>query len=758
MSATLSDEHLLQAWGAGNQPRSLSTDRRFDGNWRISGDVTVTIRKDELLWPQGTRDRIVGRHQGVMHIDMGGVLYAAKLDGDDVLVWSDGDVWTRRDTFLENALVAQAPIDQMPTTPQRQLRITVHIRQAEVSGPKGNAAGPSRPRSAGASSIASCPGHTKRSLPEPDAPTVPAPSAHGCVVLLQPVLSGRPSVLQFGYASSCGAGTRGGGSRAFLATQAAPAEEDGCRSGGQTRVFFCHTGGNRRYNAVTNTLRYAGLSEVSMKSPKWSLCWGGCPKPEFLLNFRPGQKTNHFPCSWQLGRKDLLWRNIRHFQRKWPQRYDITPPSFVMPDQALFWETARGQNPEALWIWKPINSSCGRGIRLLSSDLGTGTAERFSNRQGVVQRYIERPLLLHGRKFDLRLYVVVTSFDPLKVYLNAEGLVRLATEAYSTSRDTLRQKTMHLTNYSVNKLSAAYVKNEDAGSQCGDAVDVHLIGNDVESEDEEGLFEGAAQADAPVSQPKSGKYGGGAAAGTAGLADGTEEQGKELPSKLSFAQLRDQFRSLGLDYGLTMSRIKDVVIKTLIAVEPAIVTAWHQCTSSSSRTSPGLGPSQTCFEIYGFDVIVDEDLNPWVLEVNIAASLSSSSPLDKRIKTQLVADTLTLVGLQPPGQISFVPNPVKQRQKSHTLRTLESCQLKDLGQLEWATILDAHEENLRRGALERIFPTQASDEYLELFQTPRYSNAVLAKWLREGGERCFLKAQSHLRPAWVPEQSQFELG
>ena len=53
-----------------------------------------------------------------------------------------------------------------------------------------------------------------------------------------------------------------------------------------------------------------------------------------------------------------------------------------------------------------------------------------------------------------------------------------------------------------------------------------------------------------------------------------------------------------------------------------------------------------CFELYGFDVILDQALKPWVLEVNVLPSLSSSSAFDKKIKTMLVCDTLTLVGIR----------------------------------------------------------------------------------------------------------------
>ena len=50
----------------------------------------------------------------------------------------------------------------------------------------------------------------------------------------------------------------------------------------------------------------------------------------------------------------------------------------------------------------------------------------------IISEYISRPHLLGGYKYDLRLYVVVTSIDPLKVFLHKEGLVRICTHKYST--------------------------------------------------------------------------------------------------------------------------------------------------------------------------------------------------------------------------------------------------------------------------------------------------------------------------------------
>ena len=77
-----------------------------------------------------------------------------------------------------------------------------------------------------------------------------------------------------------------------------------------------------------------------------------------------------------------------------------------------------------------------------------------------------------------------------------------------------------------------------------------------------------------------------------------------------------------VDISKVIADIDDVLIKTLIG--------------STSNITPKVERSgikwDQCFEIYGFDLLLDHKLKPWLLEINLLPSLSSSSPLDKRIK------------------------------------------------------------------------------------------------------------------------------
>jgi tubulin polyglutamylase TTLL4 len=106
--------------------------------------------------------------------------------------------------------------------------------------------------------------------------------------------------------------------------------------------------------------------------------------------------------------------------------------------------------------------------------------------------------------------------------------------------------------------------------------------------------------------------------------------------KWNLTALREEYEKMGVNYEAVFRDIKDVLIKTLISVEPVISANMRQVKNKTA-----------CFELYGFDIIIDEKLKPWLLEVNVCPSLSSSSPLDKMIKTKLLCDALHLVGFCP---------------------------------------------------------------------------------------------------------------
>lgn len=69
----------------------------------------------------------------------------------------------------------------------------------------------------------------------------------------------------------------------------------------------------------------------------------------------------------------------------------------------------------------------------------------------VIQKYLANPLLLEGHKFDLRIYVLVTSINPLEAYVYKEGFARISTQKYSLDSEDIGNKFIHLTNFSVQK-------------------------------------------------------------------------------------------------------------------------------------------------------------------------------------------------------------------------------------------------------------------------------------------------------------------
>ena len=186
-----------------------------------------------------------------------------------------------------------------------------------------------------------------------------------------------------------------------------------------------------------------GFHEVHASNTDYNLNWTGIhPKPHAFKSMLPHQRVNHFPRSYELTRKDRLYQNIERLQHsKGSKHFNFVPKTFMIPAEYSEF-AATHHRMRGAWIVKPVASSRGRGIFIVSHPSQVPLDEPM-----VVAKYIDNPLLVNGHKWDLRLYVAVTSYDPLIIYLYEEGLVRFATVRYDSSGKNLWNPCMHLCNY-----------------------------------------------------------------------------------------------------------------------------------------------------------------------------------------------------------------------------------------------------------------------------------------------------------------------
>ncbi|CAG9462651.1 unnamed protein product [Pedinophyceae sp. YPF-701] len=344
---------------------------------------------------------------------------------------------------------------------------------------------------------------------------------------------------------------------------------------------------NMRATVVPGVLqRRAGWVEVTGPTGEqerfdWDLFWGDIntfiKETGFLhAKMSAHQRINHFPRNYELCRKDLMATNLKKAKRKLEREgrggeLDFFPPTFSLPsDWGIFMEKFRAE--DAVWIAKPVGRAQGRGIFLVSkiSQLKDfkkkqpgGGKENENVESYVVQKYIERPLLIGSRKFDIRLYVLVLSFRPLLAYTHRGGFCRFTSCAYNApQKENISNLGAHLTNHAIQR------KTEDFHCETGNKWPIRALK----------LF--------MIS-----KYG------------------------------KDRTENLFME-------MERVILRSLQAVQDAVVQDWH------------------CFELYGYDVMVDSDLRPQLIEVNAQPSLSASDPEDRRLKAAVVRDALDLVDME----------------------------------------------------------------------------------------------------------------
>ncbi|EKX45686.1 hypothetical protein GUITHDRAFT_58134, partial [Guillardia theta CCMP2712] len=195
------------------------------------------------------------------------------------------------------------------------------------------------------------------------------------------------------------------------------------------------------------------------------------------------QRVNFLPGMKEMCNKRPLYRLLNRMKASASEEdFFFFPKTWVLPeDWERLDEELRQKKPKT-FIVKPDGGAQGTGIFLMR----TGYENKLlrSDRY-IVQRYVHRPLLLDGFKFDMRLYVLVTSVDPLRCFLHSDGLARFCTKKYvAPSKKNLEETMMHLTNYSLNKHnSEGFIRNdEEEGSKRSLSVmweQVRAMGHDT---------------------------------------------------------------------------------------------------------------------------------------------------------------------------------------------------------------------------------------------------------------------------------------
>ncbi|XP_023248447.1 probable tubulin polyglutamylase TTLL9 [Copidosoma floridanum] len=331
------------------------------------------------------------------------------------------------------------------------------------------------------------------------------------------------------------------------------------------------------------------------KDNSWDIWW--CDTSELKLaldgpvKLEANQRVSHFRNHCELTRKNYLYRNLRRYRRllvkanksREAELCNAMPMSFELPAEYRMLVEEHRRCQGTTWIVKPAGGSQGRGIFLFqrlkdltewrtkecvmmpdASDLDTVPAVPVATY--VVQKYIDNPYLLEGRKFDLRIYVLVTSFQPLKVWLAREGFARLSSEQFSLER--IDERRVHLTNMSIQLKTEARKSEGERVQSLGRKLPLNWLRSHL-----------------------------------------TARHGRELVQRL-------------------LRNIAGIIMASLQSVQSVII------------------PSKNSFELYGYDVLLDANLRPWLLEINASPSLNATDPDDFRLKFDLIDDLLSVLDLE----------------------------------------------------------------------------------------------------------------
>jgi len=219
-----------------------------------------------------------------------------------------------------------------------------------------------------------------------------------------------------------------------------------------------------------------------------------------------------------------------------------------------------------IWLVKPSNMNQGREIELVRTfkEFKEYISSKPLHSFWVVQKYIERPLLYYGRKFDIRVWVLVTGAG--EVFFYRDGYIRTSSEQYTLNNN---EEYIHLTNNCLQVYCNNYSKYEAGNTLSFEAFDLYL------------------------------------------------------------AKLYSRHKEKPEMSRIVVPRMKDLIIDTILAIKTGLImpTKKRGC----------------CFELLGYDFIIDEDFRVWLIEVNTNPYLGIPNNYIRTILPNMINSTFNIV-------------------------------------------------------------------------------------------------------------------
>jgi tubulin polyglutamylase TTLL5 len=186
-------------------------------------------------------------------------------------------------------------------------------------------------------------------------------------------------------------------------------------------------------------------------------------------------------------------------------------------------------------------------------------------------------------------------------------------------------------------------------------------------------------------------------------------------SKWTLTSLQQYLEEHNINSELIFSKIDDIIIKTFISSENNLINA----------ISKYCAYQENCFELYGFDILIDDTLNCWLMEVNLSPNLHFDAPIDLKIKGEMIAEIFDLVRIVPYDiRNDIYENNLKFSSISKYLSYPELKDIKITNEIK-QQIWDTEEENMRIKQFQRIFPTINYPKYQKYFDQERIINYIL---------------------------------